>query len=110
MFKTIYLSIVVAVLIVSGVWHIAAPQLTERWISRENGIRLLGALLLELSVPCVWWGGYYYWILFAALTLSGVLRFCFPRKTFRSLWPLYPKWVQACLILEGAALVWVLHS
>jgi hypothetical protein len=110
MFRTIYLSIVVAVLIVSGVWHIAAPQLTERWVSRENVIRLLGALLLELSIPCVWWGGHYYWILFAGLTLSGILRLSFPSTSFRSFWPTHLRWVQACLVLEGAALVWVLHS
>ncbi len=110
MFKTIYLSIVVVVLILSGIWHLSAPELTERWISRSNGIRLVGALLLELSIPCVWWGGHYYWILFAGLTISGVLRLCFPQKSLRTLWPTYPAWVQGCLLVEGAALVWALHS
>ncbi len=84
MFKTIYLSTVVLVLILSGIWHIAAPNLTERWISRANGIRLFGALLLELSIPCVWWGGWYYWVLFTGLTVSGVLRLCFPQSSLRS--------------------------
>lgn len=110
MFKTIYLSIVVVVLILSGVWHISAPQLTERWISRPNGIRLVGALLLELSIPCVWWGGEYYWILFGGLTISGILRLCFPQSSLRKLCPVYPNWVQTCLLVEGAALMWVLHS
>jgi hypothetical protein len=110
MFKTIYLSTVVLVLILSGVWHIAAPHLTERWISRANGIRLFGALLLELSIPCVWWGGWYYWVLFAGLTISGVLRLCFPQSSLRSVFPTYPNWVQTCLLVEGAALMWVLHS
>jgi uncharacterized membrane protein SirB2 len=100
MFKTIYLSIVVVVLLLSGVWHIAAPQLTERWISRANGIRLFGALLLELSI----------WVLFAGLTISGVLRLCFPQSSLRTVFPTYPNWVQTCLLLEGAALMWVLHS
>ena len=110
MFKTIYLSVVVVVLILSGIWHISAPHLTERWISRANGIRLFGALLLELSIPCVWWGGWYYWVLFGGLTISGVLRLCFPQGSLRSLWPTYPNWVQTCLLVEGAALMWVLHS
>jgi hypothetical protein len=110
MFKTIYLSVVVAVLVLSGIWHISAPRITERWISRGNGIRLFGALLLELSIPCVWWGGWYYWVLFAGLTISGVLRLCFPQSSLRSIWPTYPNWVQTCLLLEGAALMWVLHS
>ena len=86
------------------------PQMTERWISRGNGIRLFGALLLELSIPCVWWGGWYYWILFGGLTISGVLRLCFPQSSLRSIWPTYPNWVQTCLLVEGAALMWVLHS
>ncbi len=110
MFKTIYLSIVVAVLILSGVWHISPAQLAERWISRANGIRLVGVLLLELSIPCVWWGGWYYWVLFGGLTLSGILRLCFPQNSLRSLCPAYPNWIQTCLLVEGAALMWVLHS
>ena len=87
MFKTIYLSTVVLVLILSGIWHIAAPSLTERWISRANGIRLFGALLLELSIPCVWWGGWYYWVLFGGLTISGLLRLCFPQSSLRTVFP-----------------------
>jgi hypothetical protein len=109
MFKTIYLVTVVGVLFVSGVWHLAAPELTERWLSRERGIRILGALLLELSIPCLAWGGWYYWMLFAGLTVSGFLRLCFPRASFHSLRSSYPIWIQGCLLVEGATLVWALR-
>jgi hypothetical protein len=109
MLKTTHLSTVVVVLILSGIRHISAPQLTERWIGRSRGIRLFGALLLELSIPCIWWGGWYYWIMFAGLTTSGLLRLCFPQSSLRSFSPTYPNLAQACLIVEGAALMWVLH-
>ncbi len=109
MFKTIYLASVVGVLIASGVWHLAPPQLTERWMSRERGIRILGALLLELSIPCVAWGGVYYWTLFAGLTISGVSRLCFPKTSLLSIRYRYPTWVQGCLLVEGATLVWALR-
>ena len=109
MFKTIYLASVVGVLLVSGVWHLAAPELTERWMSRERGIRILGAVLLELSIPCLAWGGVYYWTLFAGLTISGFLRLCFPKTSLSSIRHRYPVWIQGCLLVEGATLVWVLR-
>ena len=109
MLKTIYLATVVGVLFVSGLWHLAAPRLTDRILSRERGIRVFGALLLELSIPCLAWGGVYYWTLFAALTICGFLRLCFPKTSLHSLRTTYPVWVQACLLLEGATMIWALR-
>jgi hypothetical protein len=109
MLKTIYLSSVVLVLFVSGVWHLTAPELTERWITRTQGIRIIGALLLELSIPCVAWGGSYYWMLWAGLTASGFMRLCYPKTSLRTLRQNYPVWVQGCLLVEGATLVWALR-
>jgi hypothetical protein len=109
MLKTIYLAGVVCVLLVSGIWHLAAPELTDRWLSRERGIRLFGALLLELSIPCLAWGGVYYWTLFAGLTISGFLRLCFPKASLHSIRTAYPMWIQGCLLVEGATLVWALR-
>lgn len=110
MYKTIYLTIVFLVLILSGIWHLSSAGWTERWISRVSGVRLVGAVLLELTIPCVWWGGRYYWILFAVLTVSGVMRLCFPQRSLRSLYPPSVGWIQTCLLLEGAALMWVLRA
>jgi hypothetical protein len=110
MFKTIYLASVVGVLCLSGIWHLTAPQLTDRWIHREHGIRILGALLLELSIPCPAWGGPYYWTLFAGLTISGFMRLCFPKASLRSLQSSYPALSQGCLLVEGATLVWALRT
>ena len=109
MFKTIYMATVVGMLVLSGVWHFTAPELTDRWMKRERGIRLFGAVLLELSIPCVAWGGVYYWTLFAGLTISGFLRLCFPGASLRTFRQSYPAWVQGCLLVEGATLVWALR-
>jgi hypothetical protein len=109
MFKTIHLVCVVAVLCASGIWHFLPPHVTARWTSREQGIRILGGLLLELTIPCIAWGGVYYWTLFAMLTISGFTRLCFPKASFKTFRNAYPLWVQGCLLLEGATLVWVLR-
>jgi hypothetical protein len=109
MLKTIYLSIVIGLLFVSGVWHIAAPKQTTGWMSRERGIRIIGAIMLELTIPCVAWGGFYYWILFVGLTVSGFMRFCYPQISLWSISKNAPAWVQASLVLEGATLVWALR-
>jgi hypothetical protein len=37
------------------------------------------------------------------------LRLCFPKASFRSLQHSYPVWVQGCLLVEGATLVWALR-
>ena len=110
MLKTIYLSCVVAVLLISCVWHLTSPELTERWLSRRTGIRIVGALFLELSIPCVAWGGWHFWTLFAGLTVTGFFRLCFPQTSLRYLQRSYPVWVKGCLLVEGATLVMVLRS
>ena len=46
MSKTIYLSIVVLVLFLSGLWHLSVPGWTERCVSRVTGIRLVGWTVL----------------------------------------------------------------
>ncbi|MBW4037342.1 MAG: hypothetical protein HIU91_00450 [Acidobacteria bacterium] len=109
MLKTIYLSSVIVLLFVSGVWHIAAPKQTTGWMNRERGIRILGAIMLEMSIPCVAWGGLYFWILFVGLTVSGFMRFCRPQVSLAMLSQRMPGWLQAGLLVEGATLVWALR-
>ena len=109
MLETVYLCGVVGLLFVSGLWHIAAPGLTERWMSNSQVVRVVGALLLALAVPCFVWRGWYFWTLFAALTASGLWRLCFPQSSIRAQRGSYPRWVHGCLLVGGAVLVWVLR-
>jgi hypothetical protein len=108
MAETVYLQIVAGLLFASGLWHIVVPQLTELWMSKPRVVRAVGALLLVLAVPCLVWGGWYFWTLFAGLTVSGLWRLCFPQSSIRAQRRTYPRWVHGCLLVAGAALVWVL--
>lgn len=107
--ETIYILAVVALLLISGVWHLAAPRLTDRWMSRKPVVRSVGALLLILALPSLAWRGWYFRILFAGLTLSGFWRLCFPQSSIRMQQRSYPRWVHGCLLTGGAILVWTLR-
>jgi len=63
MAETAYFWSVVGLLLASGLCHIAAPRLTERWMSRVPMVRAVGGLLLVLAIPCLVWRGWYFWTL-----------------------------------------------
>jgi hypothetical protein len=109
MAETAYLWSVVGLLFVSGLWHIATPGLTERWMSNSRVVRAIGEFLLVLAIPCLVWRGWYFWTLFAGLTASGLWRFCFPQSSIRAQQWSYPRWVHGCLLVGGAILAWVLR-
>src|SRR5271163_3152399 len=109
MAETIYFWSVVGLLLASGLCHIAAPRLTERWVSRIPVVRAVGGLLMVLALPCLVWRGWYFWTLFAALAVSGLWRLCFPRGSIRAQQRSYPRWVHGCLLDGGAVLMWALR-
>ena len=109
MAQTVYLWGMVMLLLASGLCHIAAPALTERWMSNPRVVRSVGALLLALAVPCLVWRGWYFWTLFAGLTASGWWRLCFPQNSIRAQQRIYPRWVHGCLLIGGAILMWALR-
>jgi hypothetical protein len=109
MTETVYFWVVVCLLLVSGFWHIAAPGLTEWWMSKARVVRTAGALLLMLAIPSLVWRGWYFWTIFAALTASGLWRLCSPQSSIRAQRQSYPRWVHGCLLVGGAILVWALR-
>jgi hypothetical protein len=109
MTETIYVWSVAGMLLVSGIFHIGLPELTERFMRRIAMVRAVGALLLVLAIPCLLWHGWYFWSLFVALAASGVWRFFFPQSSIRAQQRTYPRWVHGCLLLGGAALVLTLR-
>jgi len=84
MAETTYSWGVVGLLFVSGLCHIAAPVLAERWMSRAPVVRGVGMLLLVLAIPCLVWRGWYFWTLFVGLTVSGLWRLLFPQSSIRA--------------------------
>jgi hypothetical protein len=109
MVEAIYCWGVAGLLFVSGLCHIVAPELTERWMSGAAAVRWMGAVLLVLAIPCLMWRGWYFWTLFAGLLLSGIWRVFFPRGSIRAQQRSYPRWVHGYLLVGGAALVWALQ-
>jgi uncharacterized membrane protein YdbT with pleckstrin-like domain len=107
--KNIYCWSIADFLFLSGLAHLAVPQLTERWLSRTPIIRVIGVILMMLSIPCLFWRGWYFWTLGVALALSGLWRACFPENSVRAQQKSYPRWVHGCLLIGGAILVWVLE-
>jgi hypothetical protein len=109
MAETVYRGVVIGFLVVSGLAHIFAPGQTERWMGRSPVVRAVGILLLILAIPCLVWRGWYFWTLFAGLSLSGIWRLCFPQSSIRAQRRSYPRWVHGCLLLGGGVLVWALR-
>jgi hypothetical protein len=109
MTQSIYTAIVAAFLLLSALCHIFLQPQMARWMSKPALVRLIGALLLLLSIPCLRWRGWYFWTLFAALAASGIWRLFFPRHSIRAQERAYPRWVHGCLLLAGALAVWALR-
>ena len=85
-----------------------APTQTDRVMNRPASVRSIGALLLLLAIPCLVWCGWFFWTLFAGLTLSGIWRLVFPHSSIRAQKNTYPRWVHGCLLIGGPVLIWAL--
>ena len=106
MTKHIYVSGITAFLLLSGLCHLFIPSQTARWMSKSGLVRVLGACLLLISIPCLYWGGWYFGVLFGLLVSSGAWRLCFPEHSIHAQERSYPRWVHGCLLLGGALAVW----
>lgn len=97
-----YAGVVATLLALSGFCHIFWPTQTKHWMSKPVLVRFVGGCLLLLSVPCLWWRGWYFWTLFGPLVASGAWRLGFPRHSIRAQEASYPRWVHGCLLLAAA--------
>lgn len=109
MAETIYVNIVATFLLLSALCHIFFPSRTTHWMTKLALVRMIGGLLLLLSVPSLMWRGWYFWTLFALLAVSGAWRLCFPRNSISAQERSYPRWVHGCLLLAGSIGVWALR-
>lgn len=109
MTRSIYPDVIATLLLLSGLCHILYSSQTERWMSNPVLVRFVGGCLVFLSVPCLWWRGWYFWTLFWLLMVSGVWRLCFAQHSIRAQQGSYPRWVHGCLLLVGAIAVWTLR-
>jgi len=109
MIESIYVGSITGLLLLSALSHIFLQSQTRRWMTQPNLVRAVGARLLLLSLPCLWWRAWYFLALFAALVISGVWRFFFPQSSIRAQERTYPRWVHGCLLLGGAIAVWAVR-
>jgi hypothetical protein len=107
--ESIYINGIATLLLLSAMCHIFLQPQTARSMSKPGLVRLVGAGLLLLAVPCLWWRGWYFWTLFGALVVSGSWRLLFPHHSIRAQERSYPRWVHGCLLLAGAIAVWALR-
>jgi uncharacterized membrane protein len=106
--ESIFTNLVAALLLLSGLCHVFRQQQTKRIMSKPAVVRLVGACLLLLAMPCLLWRGWFFWTLFVLLAISGVWRLCFPHHSIRAQQSSYPRWVHGVLLLTGALAVWAL--
>jgi len=57
--STICVSLLAILLPVFGLWHMAAPDLTEHWMSDGRAVRWTDTLLPALAIPCLVWRASY---------------------------------------------------
>jgi hypothetical protein len=107
--RTIYIAVLASLLLVSGLCHVTAPSATDRWLRNTRTVRSVGAVLLALAISCVLWHGWYFWMLFFAMAVSGIWRLGFPQSSIRAQRTLYPRRVHGLLLIAGALLVWALR-
>lgn len=106
---TIYVFVLASFLLVSGLWHVVVPNLTDHLMKNARVVRAVGALLLALAIPCLVWRGWYFGALLLGLAVSGIWRLCFPQNSIRLQRTIYPRRVHGLLLIGGATLVWALR-
>jgi hypothetical protein len=95
-------------LLLCGVWHIARGDLTQRLFEKPRNVRLVGALLLLLALPCFLWRGWYFLSLGTLLLLSGGLRVLAPDFNVSLQRRAYSRAVHGWVMAGGALLAWAL--
>lgn len=109
MSPSIYSDFIAIFLLVSAACHLIFPVQTGRWMSKPGLVRIVGGCLLLMALPSLWWRGWYFWILFAGLVVSGAWRLFFPQHSIRAQERSYPRWVHGCIMLGAALGVWALR-
>lgn len=74
MWRTIYVFVLASFLLVSGLWHVVMPTLTDHWMKDARVVRAVGALLLALAIPWLVWPGWFFRALLLGLVVSGIWR------------------------------------
>jgi hypothetical protein len=102
-----FIPLVCAGLMLSGLMHLLFPDETEKHMSSARNVRIVGTILLVLIAPAVVLGYYILAVLFA---LTGMPRVLTPHRSIRLQQRLYPRRVHGALLMMSAAGLWIVSS
>ena len=101
---SVFIPLVCAGLLLSGLAHLLLPNLTEKHMSKPVNVRIAGAILIALMLPAVCWGFY---ILAIGFALFGLPRLLTPDRSIRLQQRLYSRRVHGVVLIVGAAGLWM---
>jgi hypothetical protein len=101
--RSVFIPLVCAGLLLSGLVHLLFPDETEKHMSSARNVRIVGAILLILIGPALVVGFY---ILAVLLALFGVPRLLTPQRSIRLQQRLYSRRVHGALLIMSAAGLW----
>lgn len=104
--KSVFIPLVCAGLLLSGLAHLVFPDDTQKHMSSPRNVRIVGAILLVLIAPALLMDFYVLAVLFA---LFGVPRLLTPHRSIR-LQRVYPRRVHGALLIMSAAGLWWIAS
>src|SRR5213592_3778733 len=101
---TVFIPLVCAGLLLSGLAHVIFPNLTEKHMSKPGNVRIAGAILIALILPAVVWSFY---ILAIAFAIFGLPRLLTPAHSIRLQQRLYSRRVHGVVLILAAAGLWI---
>jgi hypothetical protein len=108
--QPLYVGVCSAGLAIVGLWHLVAGSATERIFHEPGPVRLVGAALLALALPCLLWlDRIYFDVMGVVLAASGAMRLLTPGLNIRVQKGLYPRWVHGWIMLTGGVVSWLLY-
>jgi len=105
--RSMFIPLVCAGLMLSGLMHLLFPDETEKHMSSARNVRIVGTILLVLIAPAVVLG---YHILAVLFALTGIPRVLTPHRSIRLQQRLYPRRVHGALLIMSAAGLWIVSS
>ena len=107
--QVLFVAVCAGALILMGIWHILQGDATERMFRNPRNVRILGAMLLLVCVPCFLWSSPYFLILGTIVGLSGILRLFAPNLSIAWQKKAYPRWVHGCIMIVAGVAIWLIY-
>ncbi|SRR5712691_4292852 len=101
---SLFIPLVCAGLLLSGLAHLLFPDETGKRMSKPRNVRIAGAILIALILPATRRGFY---ILAIGFAIFGLPRLVTPARSIRLQQRLYSRRVHGVMLITGAAGLWI---